>query len=78
MECDPRVSEIQDIDDVSSHRKKEIAHFFQTYKNLEVAKFVEMKQWGDRAMAQQLIAEAHQRYVLLKEGRPADEHPHPA
>jgi len=32
---DPRFDEIKDIDDVNTHTKKEIRHFFETYKKIQ-------------------------------------------
>ena len=48
---DPRYSDVQDIDDVASHTKKEIAEFFRTYKNLEKGKTVEVNGWDDKESA---------------------------
>lgn len=47
---DPKYAEIKDIDDVVPHLKKEIAHFFSIYKNLE-GKEVEVLGWEDAESA---------------------------
>jgi hypothetical protein len=38
------MAEVVDIEDVPAHRRREIEHFFRTYKELEVAKYVEIRQ----------------------------------
>ncbi len=45
---DPRYDDINDIEDVDSHTKKEIAEFFRTYKNLEEGKNVEVNGWDGK------------------------------
>ncbi len=51
---DPRFSHFKDIDDVGEHFKKEVAHFFEHYKDLQ-GKKVEVKKWGNKAEAMKLI-----------------------
>lgn len=48
---DPRYDDIEDIEDVSSHIKKEILEFFRTYKNLEEGKTVEVNGWDGKESA---------------------------
>jgi inorganic pyrophosphatase len=38
---DPRYDHVRDIDDVPEHLRKEIEHFFETYKALEPGKETE-------------------------------------
>ena len=35
VDCDPRWDDVQDLADVDEHTKREIAQFFETYKELE-------------------------------------------
>lgn len=43
---DPRLSQIDSLDEVTPHRRKEIEYFFRAYKELE-GKPVEINGWGD-------------------------------
>jgi inorganic pyrophosphatase len=49
---DPRMDDIKDIDDLNSHFKKEMSHFFETYKKVQ-NKQVEVGPWhgAEEAMA---------------------------
>ncbi len=55
---DPRWSHIQDVDDLAEYTKKEIAHFFEHYKDLEPNKWVKVDEWGSAAEAQRILDEA--------------------
>ncbi len=59
---DPRWNDIEDLDDVNEHRKKEIAEFFRTYKNLEPKKEVEIEGWGSKAESQEAIEKSQKLY----------------
>lgn len=48
---DPRWDSIQDLDDIPIHLRREIQHFFRTYKDLEPGKDSQVGEWGDRAEA---------------------------
>ncbi|HIJ00823.1 MAG: inorganic pyrophosphatase [Candidatus Methanomethylophilaceae archaeon] len=48
---DHRFDHIRDINDVPDYTKKEIMHFFATYKDLEKDKKVIVKGWRDRKTA---------------------------
>ena len=61
---DPRFEGIRDIDDLSDHRKKEIIHFFQVYKELE-DKAVNVDGWQPAKYAHDLI----QRYAIPPNGK---------
>jgi inorganic pyrophosphatase len=58
---DVRSAGVTDIDDVGDYTLKEIQHFFERYKDLEPGKHVEASDWGGRAEAEKLIAEAFER-----------------
>ena len=60
---DPRWDHIQDINDVPEYTRKEIEHFFEHYKDLEPGKWVKTEEWGDRAEAEAIIAEAQKAYT---------------
>jgi len=61
---DPRFSELKDINDVNSHLKKEIEHFFQEMKRLEVEKFkfVKVEGWKGINEAKEIIKKAVAKY----------------
>ncbi len=48
---DPTFDDVEGKDDVPRHTLKEIAHFFETYKDLEEGKEVEVKGWDGRQKA---------------------------
>jgi inorganic pyrophosphatase len=60
---DPRWQHIQDIDDVDEQTKKEIAHFFERYKDLEPGKFVNAEGWGNAAEAEEIVQAGFAAYV---------------
>jgi len=45
---DPRWDNVEDLEDLNEHKKKEIAEFFKTYKNLEPKKEVIIEGWGGK------------------------------
>jgi inorganic pyrophosphatase len=45
---DPRFAGLRDIADVPEHRRLEITHFFEVYKDLEPGKSVEGSHWEGR------------------------------
>ncbi|MBN9184222.1 inorganic diphosphatase [Microbacterium sp.] len=59
---DPRWAHIQDVGDIPEFTKKEIAHFFEHYKDLEPGKWVKVDDWADAAEAERLVAEAYARF----------------
>ena len=59
---DPRWNNVEDLDDVNEHKKKEIAEFFKTYKNLEPKKEVEIEGWGSKAEAHEAIEKSQKLY----------------
>ena len=58
---DPLFNEYQDISDVPKHFLSEIAHFFQTYKQLQGIQ-VTPRGWDDAAAARRVIRESIERY----------------
>ena len=58
---DPIWNLLEDLDDVNSHLKKEIEHFFQVYKDLEKKK-VDVGGWGDANEAQEILEKCINRY----------------
>ena len=59
---DPRWAHIQNVDDIPDFTKKEIAHFFEHYKDLEPNKWVKVDEWADAAEAERLVDEAFARF----------------
>lgn len=58
---DPRWDEVKDIQDVNPWFKKEVTHFYETYKNLQ-NKVVKVGEWKGRDAAQAAIKEAQELY----------------
>ncbi len=58
---DMRVADMQTIDDVNDHTRREIQHFFETYKHLE-GKSVTVRGWLDREEAYRTIMESRERF----------------
>ncbi|MGH3170074.1 MAG: inorganic diphosphatase [Trebonia sp.] len=58
---DPRAQGIQDLDDVPSHLRAEIGHFFDIYKQIEPGKSTDVRGWQGRAAAEQVVKEAQAR-----------------
>jgi inorganic pyrophosphatase len=59
---DPRFAEIQDVKDLSEHTKKEIREFFETYKRLEPGKWVKLREFKGKEVAEQMIEESKKRF----------------
>lgn len=62
MDQDPRFEDIHVIEDVSKHTLREIRHFFQTYKDLQENKKVEVYDFHPKADAIKLIDACLKRY----------------
>lgn len=58
---DPRYKDVHSIKDIPSHILDEIAHFFKTYKDLELKK-TEIGEWEDAEAAAKLVDECIARY----------------
>ncbi|MCL5875394.1 MAG: inorganic diphosphatase [Candidatus Dependentiae bacterium] len=59
---DPYYKTINNIDDVNIHLKREIKHFFETYKQLEDNKMTKVRGWESKEKAYAVIKEAQERY----------------
>lgn len=62
MDKDPRFEDIHSLDDVNRHTIREIRHFFQTYKDLQQNKKVEVYDFHSKEDALELIEESLNRY----------------
>ena len=62
---DPRMEEYKDIDDLTEHLRKEIAHFYEVYKDLE-GKKVQVVSWGNAEEAKKVIKEGMEMHRKLK------------
>lgn len=62
---DPIMNKLNDIQDVNEHFKKEVEHFFKTYKDLE-NKEVTTNGFGDKAAALQMIQECVERFENIE------------
>jgi inorganic pyrophosphatase len=58
---EPRLSDVDDIDDLPAHWLAEIENFFATYKELQEIE-TELKGWDDRVAAWRVINEARDAY----------------
>ena len=60
---DPRSAHVKDLSDVPEHELREIAHFFEIYKDLEPGKETDPGGWADRAQAEAIIEEGRLRFA---------------
>jgi inorganic pyrophosphatase len=60
---DPTFSFIKDVQNIPESLKNQIEHFFTHYKELEGGKYVRIKGWGNKQMAETKITEAIERYT---------------
>jgi inorganic pyrophosphatase len=56
-----RYADVHNYDDLPDITLKQIAHFFEHYKDLEPGKWVKIGDWGDAAHARQMIVAAIER-----------------
>jgi inorganic pyrophosphatase len=61
--ADPRMAQLQDIEDVPAFERLEIEHFFQVYKELEPGKSVLGEGWADRAAAEAEVEASRKRFA---------------
>jgi inorganic pyrophosphatase len=61
-DSDPRWNDVQDLEDVAGHELREIAHFFEIYKELEPGKGTESKGWSGRSAAEAAVDAGVKRY----------------
>jgi inorganic pyrophosphatase len=66
MDKDPRFEDIHAIEDVKKHTLREVRHFFQTYKDLQENKKVEVYDFHPKEDALKLIKECQIRYQEQK------------
>ena len=66
----PRYDQIHTMDQIFSHVKREIEHFFTIYKELE-GKVTKMNGWGGPREARKAIVESRDRYLELKNSKAA-------
>lgn len=66
VDSDPRFSHVNEISDIQQHTRREIKHFFKTYKDLQQNKIVEVFEFHDKIDALELIMECKQRYIDSK------------
>lgn len=50
------------LSDIPEHRKNQIRHFFEHYKDLEKGKWVKLKDWQDVKVAEKVLTAATKRY----------------
>jgi len=67
MNNDPRFSHINEVEDIQEHTKREIKHFFQTYKDLQQNKTVVVNGFHDKVDALELIHNCKKRYDKAKQ-----------
>ncbi|MDP3726015.1 MAG: inorganic diphosphatase [bacterium] len=58
---DPRFNDTKDIADLEPHLLKEIKHFFEVYKDLQIKKVV-VREWGNAKAAQESIEKSFKNY----------------
>lgn len=72
-------SHIEKLDDIPSHLRREIQHFFENYKVLEMkkgkAKWAKVLGWGDKDAALQIVATSRQMYKEKMGGKEEKLHP---
>jgi inorganic pyrophosphatase len=61
---DPRWHRVRELSDLPSYELREIAHFFNIYKELEPGKKTDALGWDERAKAEEIVEEARRRYGL--------------
>ncbi|BCZ17639.1 Inorganic pyrophosphatase, Ppa [Helicobacter sp. NHP19-003] len=59
---DPRYDNIKDLHDLPPIVLQKIKHFFETYKDLEPEKWVKIKDFGDKAQAEEIFKKALANY----------------
>lgn len=67
---DPRWNHVSDVSDLPEYELREIAHFFDIYKDLEPGKRTESKGWSGRDDAEAVIEKARQRYTEARSAPP--------
>jgi inorganic pyrophosphatase len=65
---DPRWNQVTDVSDLPEYELREIAHFFDIYKDLEPGKQTESKGWSGREDAEMVVEKGRQRYADARNG----------
>lgn len=60
---DPRFHQVDRLADVADHELREIAHFFDIYKDLEPGKATQTGGWEDRETAEATIEDGRRRFA---------------
>jgi inorganic pyrophosphatase len=75
---DPRFDHITELEHIDAHLRKEIEHFFENYKKLEIKngkqKWAQVLGWGSKAKALEVLADSRASYSK-KEGTAKKLHP---
>ena len=66
VDKDPRLNEINSIEDIPKHIIDEISNFFETYKILEKDKWVKVGDWKNKEETFSLIKNSHNKYMENK------------
>jgi inorganic pyrophosphatase len=66
IDNDPRFSHVNEVNDIQKHTRREIRHFFQTYKYLQQNKTVKVGDFHDKIDALELIQVCKKRYIEEK------------
>jgi inorganic pyrophosphatase len=66
VDSDPRFSHVNEVGDIQQHTRREIKHFFKTYKDLQQNKTVEVYEFHDKIDALELIQVCKDRYIKNK------------
>ncbi|CAM9111707.1 unnamed protein product [Discosporangium mesarthrocarpum] len=69
---DPRFKDVQTLDDVCEHHRREITHFFEKYKDLEGGKWVKIGNWSGTEAVYDLINSTHRSYMHSMARSPLD------
>ena len=64
---DPRWGQVADISDLPEYELREIAHFFDIYKDLEPGKVTEVKGWAGRKDAEEVVEKGRARYETSRQ-----------
>jgi inorganic pyrophosphatase len=62
LDSDRRWDHVQELGDVPEYQLKEIAHFFEIYKDLEPGKRTVIKGWEDRSAAEKEVKLGRERF----------------
>jgi inorganic pyrophosphatase len=60
---DPGWNDVNELEELPRQLRREIAHFFAVYKDLDPDRHSEINGWGDRGSALETIASARQRFL---------------